>query len=177
MAPAGGKAPFTAVVLEKTRLVGPAGEELGLARPGDALALLGVRGSRLAVRPPGGRPGPAYLPRSRAAALPGPVSEHRARLRRIKRAILAPAVARRLMAGRIQTGDTMRKVEMAWGLPQRSFMVNYIADEQHYVYFAPDGRRILLRFKGGLLAPPLDAAVKQPPRRAPGVVEKAPSSR
>ncbi len=92
----------------------------------------------------------AWLPADKAVLLRGPASLHAHRLARLKKANLPPALKARLAAGRIKKGDDFWEVEMAWGRPQRSFMVNYISDEQHYIYLGPTGS-VLLRFKGGHL--------------------------
>lgn len=97
----------------------------------------------------------ARVPAKDAALVPGPASLHAARLVRLRQANLPPKLKRRLAAGRLEKGDNLWWAELAWGKPQRSFMVNYISDEQHYVYLRP-GRPVLLRFVGGRLqqAPP-----------------------
>ena len=166
---------FCAVVLEPCPLRSPEGAPLGKARPFWALDLVGKKGDYLLVRAPRGS-GLALMPRQGAAVVLGTAQSQRRRLERLKRAGLDQERTRRLMAGRIQVGDTLRQVELAWGRPQRSFMVNLIFDEQHYVYLLPGRRPVLLRFKGGLLAPPLDAPRRQDflPR---ALVEKAPASR
>jgi len=93
----------------------------------------------------------AWLPSKAVVLLSGPAAVHAPRLARLRRANLPPGLKRRLAAGRIKKGDNFWWVELAWGRPQRSFMVNYISDEQHYVYLRP-GPPVLLRFKGGRLA-------------------------
>jgi len=97
----------------------------------------------------------AKLPAKDAALVSGPVPLHAGRLARLRAANLPPELKRRLAAGRLQKGDNLWWAELAWGKPQRSFMVNYINDEQHYVYLTPGGP-VLLRFVGGRLqeAPP-----------------------
>lgn len=97
----------------------------------------------------------ALAPASAVALVPGPATLHAPRLARLERANLAPALKRRLAGGRLQKGDNFWLAELAWGKPQRSFMVNHINDEQHYVYLRPGGP-VLLRFVGGRLttAPP-----------------------
>ena len=92
-----------------------------------------------------------WLPVGAAVLLPGPATLHAKRLARLARAAYPASVKARLAAGRIARGDDFWRVEMAWGLPQRSFMVNYLSDEQHYVYLRPQGP-VLLRFQGGRLA-------------------------
>jgi len=108
---------------------------------------------------PGPRPGsPAkaglealgWLPAEKAVLLGGPAALHAARLARLREANLPAALKPRLAAGRIEKGDNFWEVELAWGRPQRSFMINYLSDEQHYVYLLPGGA-VLLRFKGGHL--------------------------
>ncbi len=94
------------------------------------------------------------VPAQAAAVLSGPASVHQKRLTRLKTANLPPEVKMRLLAGRIQEGDNLWWVQLAWGKPQRSFMVNYLSDEQHYIYLRP-GRPIILRFVGGRLIPPI----------------------
>ncbi len=141
------------------------GRELGRAPAFSAWPLLESRGGRLWVA---WRPGPraharrVWLPAKAATVLPGPAAGQAGRLARLAKANLPAEVKARLAAGRIKPGDTMRKVELAWGLPQRSFMVNYFNDEQHYVYFRPGGGKVLLRFVGGLLAGPLTPPVESP---------------
>ncbi|MFH2126695.1 MAG: hypothetical protein ABIK12_09265 [Pseudomonadota bacterium] len=97
----------------------------------------------------------AKLPAKDAALVSGPVPLHAKRLARLRAANLPQELKRRLAAGRLQKGDNLWWAELAWGKPQRSFMVNYINDEQHYVYLTPGGP-VLLRFVGGRLqeAPP-----------------------
>jgi len=112
----------------------------------------------------------ARVPAPAAILLPGPAARHAFRLARLRRANLPPAQKARLAAGHIKKGDNFWQVELALGRPQRSFMVNYISDEQHYVYLTPGGP-LLLRFKGGHLAqvPPAPdsgpAQVANPPNR------------
>ncbi|MCB2225319.1 MAG: hypothetical protein KQH53_01485 [Desulfarculaceae bacterium] len=100
------------------------------------------------------------LPRAAGVPLPGPAARHADRLAKLKAADLPPARKARLAAGHIEKGDDFWTVELAWGRPQRSFMVNYLSDEQHYVYLLPTGP-VLLRFKGGHLAetPPAAASI------------------
>lgn len=111
------------------------------------------------------------VPRQGALVLPGPAVGHAARLARLKQANLPAALKARLAAGRLKKGDDFWQVELAWGRPQRSFMVNYLSDEQHYVYLLPQGP-VLLRFKGGRLA-------EAPPGAdsGPGKVANPPSRR
>jgi|GEM_PF-1604307 len=109
------------------------------------------------------------VPAERAVLLAGPAAAHAERLRRLGSAPLPAETKARLLAGRIAPGDSLWLVQLAWGRPQRSFMVNYLNDEQHYVYLTPQGP-VLLRFKGGHLIPPLPAGglapvAKPTPRR------------
>lgn len=110
------------------------------------------------------------VPRAAALVLPGPAARHAARLAKLRAADLPPKRRARLAAGQIKTGDDFWTVELAWGRPQRSFMVNYLSDEQHYVYLLPTGP-VLLRFRGGRLAEappataPAPAKVANPPTR------------
>ncbi len=171
---AGGVA-YCAVVLESCPLRDAAGAPLGRVEPFSVLDLVKVKGEYLVVRAPSGR-GLALLPRHQAALVLGRARDQRRRLRRLREAGLDPRRTRRLMAGRIRVGDTLRQVELAWGRPQRSFMVNLVFDEQHYVYLLPGRRPVLLRFKAGRLAPPLPAPRRQDfLSRVP--VEKPPASR
>ncbi len=96
------------------------------------------------------------------AVLPGPARAHYSRLARLRRCHLPPAVVKRLMRGLIKEGDSLWHVEMAWGLPQRSFMVNLLDDEQHFIYLKRGPRPIILRFKAGMLVPPLPATGTAP---------------
>lgn len=115
-----------------------------------APAILGPEEPRVGGQ---GRVGLEALARAPAAAValvPGPAALHAPRLARLKRANLPPALKRRLAAGHLQKGDNFWLAELAWGKPQRSFMVNHINDEQHYVYLRPGGP-VLLRFVGGRL--------------------------
>lgn len=102
------------------------------------------------------------------APLPGPARAHRERLARLATANVDPATARRLMAGIIQQGDTFWLVELAWGRPQRSFMVDLIMDEQHYIYLGRGPKPIILRFEGGRLVPPLPSRFCRPGPAAAG---------
>ena len=108
-----------------------------------------VRGGKVEIQALG------WVPRSKVRVVPGPISIHRQRLRRLVAAALPKALTERLLAGKVRVGDSMWLVEMALGMPQRSFMVNYFRDEQHYVYLRPGGVSILMRFKGGKLVGPL----------------------
>lgn len=94
------------------------------------------------------------VPAKVGARLSGPASFHQKRLARLRGANLPPRVKLRLLAGRIEKGDNLWWVQLAWGKPQRSFMVNQLSDEQHYIYLRP-GCSVILRFVGGHLAPPL----------------------
>ncbi|MCF8032064.1 MAG: hypothetical protein K9K66_02340 [Desulfarculaceae bacterium] len=167
---------------------GPTGEPLA----GRLLERRERRGGDMWLFAPQGRPGPWWVPaaalltpaepapgqaatvgvlalgrapRSAAVLLPGPASRHAQRLARLSKANLPPETKARLAAGRIQKGDGFWKVEMAWGRPQRSFMVNYLSDEQHYVYLLPSGP-VLLRFQGGRLT-------KTPPQMVPAPAKVA----
>lgn len=144
----------SAVVLKTCELKNDSGMVLGRARRYQVFLLLGRRPGLLEVRwPEKGKATPhrAWLPADCAAVVPGPPGRHHARLKRLKRARLPKVLVDRLLAGRIESGDNFFTVELAWGRPQRSFMVNYFNDEQHYVYFRPGGKRVLLRFVGGKL--------------------------
>ncbi|MCB2193346.1 MAG: hypothetical protein KQI62_17365 [Deltaproteobacteria bacterium] len=92
----------------------------------------------------------ARVPAKDAALVSGPVSMHANRLALLRKSNLPPKLKRRLAAGRLEKGDNFWWAELAWGKPQRSFMVNYLNDEQHYVYLRPGGP-VLLRFVGGRL--------------------------
>jgi hypothetical protein len=94
------------------------------------------------------------VPAEAAARLSGPASFHQKRLARLREANLPPGVKLRLLAGRIEKGDNLWRVKLAWGDPQRSVMVNYLSDEQHFIYLRPE-RPVILRFVGGHLVPPL----------------------
>ena len=153
----GGQAEICAVLLQKTTLKdlqGSVKTELPAFTP---LKLIAPKGPDLHVISPAaekGRPREGYIPASSAVLVPGRASSHKKRLLRIKKTILPQKEKIRLAKGIIRKGDTFPLVEMAWGKPQRSFMVNYFSDEEHYVYFRPEGK-VLLRFKGGFLSPPL----------------------
>ncbi|MFH1033334.1 MAG: hypothetical protein V1806_02410 [Pseudomonadota bacterium] len=159
--------PGTVVVLEQAQLSDQAGADLGQARPGQALELLGQEAQRVWVRLEQGQP--AWLPAWAAAVLPGPPDRQAPRLARLAGAPLGPSLRRRLLAGCIEIGDSPWLVELAWGRPWRSYMVNLFRDEEHLVYRDQAGRPVLLRFKGGRLEPP-------PPRQA-CAVESYPSAR
>ncbi|MBI5523857.1 MAG: hypothetical protein HY910_14610 [Desulfarculus sp.] len=142
-------AAYTAVVLEAAPLTNPHGAELGTASPGQALEVVGQEAGRLLVRLPGGQE--AWLPAASAAVFAGAPAEHAPRLARLAAANVTQPLRQRLLAGRIAPGDSQWQVELAWGRPWRSFMVNLFRDEEHYVYRAPGGASLLLRFKGGRL--------------------------
>lgn len=142
-------AALTAVVLEAAPLTTPDGGDLGSAKPGQALEVVGRERERLLVRLPGGQQ--AWLPAASAAVFAGPPAEHAPRLARLAAANVSGPLRQRLLAGRIAVGDSQWQVELAWGRPWRSFMVNLFRDEEHYVYRAPEGAALLLRFKGGQL--------------------------
>lgn len=139
----------TAVVLETSPLTTPDGAELGAASPGQALEVVGQEAGRLLVRLPGGQE--AWLPAASMAVFAGAPAEHAPRLARLAAANVTQPLRQRLLAGRIAPGDSQWQVELAWGRPWRSFMVNLFRDEEHYVYRAPGGASLLLRFKGGRL--------------------------
>jgi hypothetical protein len=143
----------TAVILEPTPLTSPDGAILGAAAPGEALELAGQEGSRLRVRLGDGQP--AWLEAAAAAIMRGAPPEQASRLARLAAAHLSPSLRRRLLSGLIAPGDSPWEVELAWGRPWRSYMVNLFRDEEHYVYRDQAGGPILLRFKGGRLEPPL----------------------
>ncbi len=166
--------PFSAVVLQETTLRDAAGNALAQVGPYAVLPLLARQGDALVVAwPAGPKRGEARLAAGAAAVVLGTPAEHRRRLARIRQANLAPELKRRLMAGRIAEGDNLWLVEMAWGRPQRSFMVNYFFDEQHFVYLLPGSRPVLLRFVGGSLKGPLPAAT----RAAAAQLESPPTPR
>lgn len=172
-APAWGveESPYSVVVPEQAPVFDRAGEVMGQVPGYSAWPLLEHHGQRLLIAwgpGPQDQPRPAWLAAKQATVLAGPVAGHAKRLKRLKQVNLPQSIKRRLLAGRIQRGDTMRKVELAWGIPQRSFMVNYFSDEQHYIYFRPNGQKVLLRFVGGVLnqepppSPPVES--NQTPR-------------
>ncbi|BEQ16377.1 hypothetical protein [Desulfoferula mesophila] len=102
----------------------------------------------------------AWIPSEDAALVPGPAALHASRLARLQTANLPTGLKRRLASGRLEKGDNLWWAELAWGKPQRSFMVNYINDEQHYVYLTPAGP-VLLRFVGGRLQEVPGSAARQ----------------
>ena len=148
--------PWCVVLLQPAQVRAADGQPLCPAPAYSAWDLLRTQGPRLWVRLPSH--GQGWLPADHAPILLGSARYHRPRL---ARANLPPTQKRRLAAGRIQPGDTLWLVELAWGPPQRTFMVNYFRDEQHYVYFLPGKRKVLLRFQGGRLVPPLPAATRR----------------
>jgi hypothetical protein len=75
----------------------------------------------------------------------------RQRLQRLQRTELGLQTCLRLLEGRIQENDSPWLVELAWGPPQRRFMVNLFHDEEHFVYLRPGQEPVLLRFVGGRL--------------------------
>ncbi len=153
---------FSAVVLSDASLRDATGAVITQAPAYDVLPLLRPSGNDLLVlwQDPKGRIQETRLAAKAAAVVLGPPVEHRRRLSRLRGANLPPEVKARLMAGRIAQGDSMWQVEMAWGTPQRSFMVNYIADEQHFVYLTPNGKPVLLRFVAGALEGPLTGSTR-----------------
>lgn len=153
---------FSAVILQETSLRDATGAALTQLRPYAALPFLTSSGQDLLVlwRDDTGKNRQARLSSSAAALVLGSPSKHLRRLKRIQKANLPPEIKSRLMAGRIAQGDNMWQVEMAWGLPERSFMVNYFNDEQHFVYLTPRGKPILLRFVAGALQGPLPASTR-----------------
>jgi hypothetical protein len=153
----GGQAEICAVVLKKTELKDLGGNVKAHLQAFTPLDLIAKEAINLEVAHPakkGEKVLKGYIPASSAVLVPGSAADHEKRLGRIKKAILPKQEKLRLVKGILKKGDTFPKVEMAWGKPQRSFMVNFFSDEEHYVYFRPEGK-ILLRFKGGLLSPPL----------------------
>lgn len=171
---------FSVVTLEPAVLSDAVGAQVKKVKAYTALELVQSRGKRLAVRPvqaPPGRRELFYLDRSLAALVMGPAAEHTRRLQRLRKMSLPAVVSRRLASGSIQTGDSLWHVELAWGRPQRSFMVNYLSDEQHFVYLFPGRRPVLLRFEQGKLVEPVAAPRKQDIMNQQGPVEKAPPSR
>ena len=157
----------TVVALLPAPLTDQAGAPLGQVERGQTLPLAGRQGDRLEVLLPAG--GRGWLQAGSGAVLAGEPAEHEARLAALAKAKLSRPLADRLLAGRVAEGDCQWYVELAWGRPRRSYMVNLFQDEEHYVYRAGDGRALLLRFKGGRLVPPL------PPASLP--VETSPAPR
>ncbi len=150
---AGGLETATAVVLEPAPLSTPEGQELPPAAPGQALELLERRGPRLLVGLPQGQR--AWLSATAAAVFPGPPGQQAPRLARLAAAPFSQPLRRRLLAGRIAAGDSQWQVELAWGRPWRSYMVNLFRDEEHYISRDQAGNPLMLRFKEGRLEPPL----------------------
>lgn len=161
-------AAYSVVVLEPAPLRDWYGVQVGQASAGQVLAWAGCQDRRrLWVELAPGRL--AWLPPNQGAVFPGPPRQQQARLARLAAAKLAPEVRARLLAGRIAAGDSTWLVELAWGRPWRSYMVNLFRDEQHYLYHDPQGRKLLLRFKEGALValpaqPSLAVAGCAPPR-------------
>ena len=157
-------------MLEPVSLLGPEGQVLGQAPRFSALALVPDSQGRLLVRRPQGEgadaPGSAGLARlagGKWVPVAGDPAAHAWRLAKLARSRQSRVLANRLLAGRVEEGDTFPLVEMAWGLPQRSFMVNYFSDEQHYVYLVPGRKAILLRFVGGRLGGPFPVRKQELP--------------
>lgn len=150
---------FSAVVLKETNLRDATGAVLARPRPYDVLLFIEPKGKDWLVRwqKQNGRDHQGLLSSNAAALVLGPPAKHTSRLGRIRKANLPPKIKSRLMAGRINEGDDMLRVEMAWGRPERSFMINYISDEQHFVYLTPGGKPVILRFVAGALEGPLPA--------------------
>lgn len=146
----------TAVFWRSASLTDPAGAPAGQAAPFSAHKLLGHQDGWLLLELADGRQARAGA--ADALVLPGAPADHRARLMRLAQARPAPELGRRLAAGDLAAGDGQRQVELAWGRPWRSYMVNLFQDEEHYVYRGPDGQPILLRFKAGRLDGPPPAA-------------------
>lgn len=103
------------------------------------------------------------LPAADAVALPGLAAWQAARLARLAVARVPGPVRERLLAGRLVEGDDMWRATLAWGQPQRRFMVNHLQDEEHFVYIWPGWRPVYLSFKSGGLVrvPPLVPSVNQ----------------
>lgn len=152
--------PQSVVVVRPSQLSDLQGRVLGQVQPCTALEYLGARDQLLAVRL--GQGETAYLPSQAALILPGPPEAHAERLERLERSGLGEQTLARLLAGRIEENDSTWLVELAWGRPQRRFMVNLFYDEEHLVYLRPGREPVLLRFRGGRLTPPLPAATLDP---------------
>lgn len=154
-----GQAPqvFSAVVLQDTGLRDAGGAVIAKLKPYDVLPLSAPSGAELLVlwQDSKSQSHEARLDAGAAALVLGPPEAHTSRLKRIRNANLPPEIKSRLMAGRIKQGDDMWRVEMAWGRPERSFMINYLSDEQHFVYLTPGGKPVILRFVAGALEGPL----------------------
>lgn len=153
---------YSVVILRTASLRDDAGLTIARLKPYDVLQLLKPSGDDLLVlwQDSKERQRKGHLSPKTAAVVLGPPAKHLPRLKRIRQAIYPDRIKARLMAGRIKEGDNMWQVEMAWGRPERSFMVNYFNDEQHFVYLTPKGKPILLRFKGGALQGPLPASTR-----------------
>jgi hypothetical protein len=137
------------------------------------LACLDPDGDPLPVLSPSSRP--ASLPRQQALVLRAEPGQVRQRLARLQRTGLGPETCLRVLEGRIQENDSQWLVEMAWGPPQRRFMVNLFHDEEHFVYLRPGQEPLLLRFKGGRLGGRLGErldATPLPVSPAPAPVER-----
>ncbi len=150
--------PKSAVVIQAAFLRDLTGRELTVLKRFTVLPVWAEEEGRLGVwwaPRPGTAPLKGYLLKKDVCLLSGEPALHEKRIARLKRARLGKELTDRLLAGRIKAGDFFNYVEMAWGKPQRSFMVNYFQDEQHYVYFRQDGEKVLLRFKNGRLTNPV----------------------
>lgn len=156
------KSVYSVVVLQPTPLRDDTGAAMAQVKTYEVFPLLKTSGSDLLIlwqEGTGPRREGRLSPKAAAVVL-GPPGRHASRLKRIRQATYPDQIKARLMAGRIKEGDDMWKVEMAWGRPERSFMVNYISDEQHFVYLTPKGKPVLLRFVGGALKGPLPASTR-----------------
>jgi hypothetical protein len=148
--------------------------------PGEAVAPLAVLtcldpdADPLPVLSPTGRP--ASLPRRQALVLREEPDSARQRLARLERAGLGTETRLRVLEGRIQENDSQWLVEMAWGEPQRRFMVNLFYDEEHFVYLRPGQEPLLLRFKGGRLGGRLEGRLGAPPGALPTDSSASPAS-
>lgn len=150
--------PITAAVTSPAPLMGAQGQKLAMLERFALLLCLAEEEGRVWVLwspKPGAAAQKGFLPKEAVCLLPGAPAQHKKRIALLKKAGLKKGLADRLLAGRIKAGDFFNYVEMAWGKPQRSFMVNYFQDEQHYVYFRPNGKKVLLRFKNGRLVSPV----------------------
>jgi hypothetical protein len=148
---------YSVVILQPTYLRDDTGSAMAQLKPYEVFRLRETSGEDLLIP---WQDGTGRLSSKSAAVVLGPPEKHVSRLKRIRQAIYSDQIKARLMAGRIKEGDDMWKVEMAWGRPERSFMVNYINDEQHFVYLTPKGKPVLLRFVGGALKGPLPASTR-----------------
>jgi hypothetical protein len=153
---------FSVVILQETSLRDAIGAEIARLAPYDVLQLLSPKGNDLLVlwQKDKEKEQQASISAESAAIVLGPPAKHVRRLERLRQANMRPDVKSRLMAGHIAEGDNMWQVEMAWGRPERSFMVNYLSDEQHFVYLTPNGKPVLLRFVSGALQGPLPASTR-----------------